>query len=701
MWRWNEQSPRVPVADLPLLVGRAPECDLCLKNPTISRRHARLFAREGQLVVVDLDSRFGTFVNGQQVRERVLRLDDRLRFGPEISYVVRADALELEGETVARLEMEQLGIVREGRRLLADVSACLEPGNLVGILGPSGLGKTLLLRALAGYYRPDEGQVRFAGRDIWLDREGYLTQVGFIPQADVLYESLTLAENLDYAAQVRLPNLGPSARGEAVQEVLQLLQLTEHIQKRVAVLSGGQRKRVSVAIELLRKPPLLLLDEPTTGLDPGNEARMLENLRQVARRNTIVVMSTHSLSGLRLFDRTLVLARCQGMGRMVYFGAPEELEERLSEISGRHPADWYDVLERGDLAGQWPPLQGGATEPSRASLPVSTTSGSTPKGPPAAPVFQVRRLARRSVAPGFGQQWMNTLVRCGKSTLRDRALVAMMCLQPLLLGLLVILSQYAAGKLHAILFFSVVVAVWLGMNNTVRDLVRERRQYIRDRMAGLRADAYLIAKIALFLAIGGLQLTVFVTVVRWGCSRSLVEHLAARLSQVVFFEWLAILAIVYLCGMGLGMVVSTLARTEEAAVATLPMLILPQILLSAVASGDVNTSWSQPRGFRPIVVTLTLGRKGAQEGPLSKRKDDFWKISRLGTLTDVLSMACYSRPALLVLTRPPIDNPVPGYSQRIFWGDLLHLLILLLATHAAMWWLFLRCEIRWPALAGL
>lgn len=692
---------RVPLAQLPLLIGRSPECDLCLNHPTISRRHARLFLREGQLVVADLDSRFGTFVNGQQVRERVLCPDDRLRFGPEISYVVRRDALELEGHTVASLEVEQLGIVRQGRRLLAEVSAALEPGNLVGILGPSGLGKTLLLRALAGYYRPDEGQVRFAGRDIWLDREAYLAQVGFIPQADVLYESLTLAENLDYAARVRLPNLARSDRCQTVQEVSQLLQLTEHIQKRVAVLSGGQRKRVSVAIELLRKPPVLLLDEPTTGLDPGNEARLVENLRQVARRNTLVVMSTHSLSGLRLFDRVLVLARCQGMGRMVYFGTPEELEERLSELSGRHPADWYDVLERGDLGGERPRLQEGALEPSKACPPVSTTPESTPERPPVGPVLQVRRLARRHEAPGFGRQWVDTLVRCGKSTVRDRALVAMMCLQPLLLGLLVILSQYAAGKLHPILFFTVVVAVWLGMNNTVRDLVRERRQYIRDRMAGLRAGAYLAAKIALFLVIGALQLAVFVAMVRWGCSRSLVEHLARRLAEVGFSGWLGVLTAVYLCGMGLGMAVSTLARTEEAAVAALPMLILPQILLSAVASGDVNVPWSLPRGFRPIVVTLTSGMTGSQQDGSSKRDDDFWKVSRVGTLTDVLSMACYSRPALLVLSRPPIDNPVQGYSQWIWWADLLHLLILLLATHAVMWWLFLRCEMRWPELAGL
>jgi ABC-type multidrug transport system ATPase subunit len=696
--RWTEESPRVPLDRLPLVVGRASECDLRLRHTTVSRRHARLFAREGQLVVADLDSRFGTFVNGQQVRERALALKDQLRFGPYISYVVLADALEREWASAGSLEVEGLSIRRQGRLLLAGVSAHLEPGNLVGILGPSGLGKTLLLRALAGYYPWDNGEVRFGGSNIWKDRESYLAHVGFIPQADVLYESLCLEENLDYAAQVRLPGLDPLARRQVVSEVLELLQLGEHKGKPVAVLSGGQRKRVSVAIELLRKPPVLLLDEPTTGLDAGNEARLVENLRQVARRGTVVAMSTHSLSGLQLFDRVLVLARCQGVGRQVYFGPPEGLQERWP---GTHPADWYDLLERGGLGAETEQSGEPPVLAENAAPPASGTPPGTPAGLPLRLVFPVRQVARRQAAAGFLREWLHTTARCLKTTVRDRALLGMMALQPVLLGLLVILSQYAASALHSVLFFSAVVAVWLGMNNTVRDLVRERRQYIRDRMAGLRADTYLAAKVALFLAIGVIQLAVFVGLVRWGCGRTLTEHLAHRLADVGLLGWLAVLLVVYLCGMGLGMAVSTLARTEEVAVAALPMLILPQILLSAVATGDAYVPWSQPRGFRPLVVTLASCFKGSEADRSDKKQDQFAQIGWVGKTTDGLSMLCYSRPALLVLTRPPVENPVPGYSEWIWWGDFLHLLILLLGTYAAMWRLFLSCENRWPALAGL
>lgn len=314
------------------------------------------------------------------------------------------------------------------------------------------------------------------------------------------------------------------------------------------------------------------------------------------------------------------------------------------------------------------------------------------------PHRNARQSPHRVQIPGFFPQFWNTLSRCIKTTLRDRGLTAMMALQPILLAVLIVLSQYDPGMVAPILFFSSVVAVWLGMNNTVRDLVRERRQYIRDRMAGLRAEAYLTAKIVLFLAIGLVQIVVFVVLLRWGCSRTIPQGLATNLRSIGLFGWIGVLLIVYLCGMGLGMVVSTLVRTEEAAIAALPILVLPQILLSSVATGDVKKWWSDARGFRPLVVTLTAGWDPLETDskPLEGQK-----VPTVGKIADMLSFVCYTRPALLVLVRPPVENPVSGYSKHIWWGDLLHLWLLLLATYAAMWWLFRQCEQRWPALAGL
>ncbi|MGB4728298.1 MAG: heme ABC exporter ATP-binding protein CcmA [Thermogutta sp.] len=696
MSKWTEESRVVPFTSLPLSVGRAPDCDLCLNEPTVSRRHALIFRRKDDIVVSDQGSLFGTFVNGQRVREWVLRRDDRVRFGARISYVVQENGLQREGLGVAALQVRNVSIARQGRMLVEGVSAVFTTGNLVGILGPSGLGKSLLLRVLAGYNQPEAGQVVWDGYDVWADREGYLTQVGFIPQADVLYETLSVRENLEYAARLRLPGLSESARRERIEEVLDLLQLKEHAEKRAVVLSGGQRKRLSVAIELLRKPPILLLDEPTTGLDPGNELRLMENLRQVASRGTLVVLSTHSLAALSLIDQVLVLARYGGVGRVAFCGPVETLRSRLA---GMHPADWYNALEQGRVA---PKLPGGQRPPDGTHGHVATaTQGDlldswAERFPPPL-VLPLRRIARRQGGAAWWHQWVDVAVRCAKGIVRDRALVAMMAVQPVLLALLVILSQGRASKIDPILFFTVVVAIWLGMNNTVRDLVRERRQYLRDRMAGLQAEAYLAAKVSLYLAIGIIQLLVFFLLVRLGCSQAIDESLAKKLSETGDLGWLTTLSLVYLCGVGLGMLVSTLSRTEEAAVASLPILILPQILLSAVATGDVYERFSDPRICRPIVVTLNPGLGEAREADRDRQKSAFGQLGWAGTVTDILSMCCYSRPALLVLQRPK----VPGYSANIWLADLFHLLLLLCATHGAMWGLFLKYESRWPTFVAL
>lgn len=694
MPQWTEESVKVPFSGLPLLVGRAPECDLCLRDATVSRHHARIYRRGAEVVVADQESRFGTYVNGNRVRERALRPEDRVRFGTRLTYVVRENGLQREELSAGLLEIRDVAIARQGRRLLDGVSAVFEPGQLVGLLGPSGLGKTLLLRALAGYYRPEEGEILWRGRDVWDQREDYLAAVGFIPQTDVLYETLSVRENLEYAARLRLPELSEPARSRRIEEVLELLQLGTHAEKRAVVLSGGQRKRLSVAIELLRKPPVLLLDEPTTGLDPGNEARLVENLRQVASRGTLVVLSTHSLAALRVFDRVLVLARYERVGRLAFFGPPEALHERFA---GRHPADWYDALERGWTAAEVQEVETPRPWDAPAGVAAGSSTESTSDSTPPPLDLRLRRIASRQATGPWWHQWRDVAVQCAKIIARDRALVAMMVVQPVLLALLVILSQCRASKLDPILFFTVVVAIWLGMNNTVRDLVRQRRQYLRDRMAGLQAEAYLAAKVSIYLAIGVAQLLVFLVLVRWSCAQVLDEGLAKRLLEASGVSWLLILGLVYLCGVGVGMLVSTLSRTEETAVAALPIVILPQILLSAVAAGDVNQPFSDPRICRPIVVTLRpgLGESRAQGG--EKQHSEFWELGWAGTLTDVLSMFCYSRPALLVLQHPQVK----GYSANIWLADLFHLMLLLFATYAAMWKLFLLYESRWPALEGL
>ena len=266
---------------------------------------------------------------------------------------------------------------------------------------------------------------------------------------------------------------------------------------------------------------------------------------------------------------------------------------------------------------------------------------------------------------------------------RDKGLVAALVAQPVILSLLVCLTQYDVTKgTFALDFFLTVVAIWLGLNNSARELVRDRRLYIRERLAGLNWVAYLGSKATVHGLVGLAQVAVLVLVVA-AASRGGLFH--ESLQEAIAESWpvarFLVLWLAYLGGVAMGLLTSTLVRTEAAAVAALPLLIMPQLLLSAVAAGVHNDSYTAERPLRPLAVTFTGDRP--LRGPAA--------------VIDVLSLPCLSRPAALVAER----KAVSGYASNAWVADLCHLLILLLATWTSLVVAFQRAERSWIRLINV
>jgi ABC-type multidrug transport system ATPase subunit len=221
--------------------------------------------------------------------------------------------------------------VRSGLTILRDVSLTVEPGELVGIAGGSGTGKTTLLEALAGVQPPDEGSVRFDGTEIYRDLAAWRRVLGYVPQDDIIHAELPLARTLRYAARLRLP-LQSSAHeiDRAVGEALRSLHLEERAGVPVRTLSGGQRKRASIAVELLTRPRVFFLDEPTSGLDPATATELLRVLRALAAAGATVTFTTHAVQDLASCDRIVFLA---AGGHLAFAGTPAEAREYF-EVEG-------------------------------------------------------------------------------------------------------------------------------------------------------------------------------------------------------------------------------------------------------------------------------------------------------------------------------------------------------------------------------
>lgn len=673
----------VQIGDAPVQVGRSSLATLRLLHPTVSRSHAVIERQGGGVVVRDLDSRYGTFVNGARVGTVVLAKDDLIHFGTSIAYRFTGDSLAFEPVAGGySLTLRNVTIVKNGRTLVSGASFDLPANSFVGILGPSGSGKSTLLSVLASYHQPVSGEVLFDDKKHGKknlhdekDRDEYRACLGNVPQQDIVYSGLTGRENLLYSARLRSSADTPDANlNEQVTRALTQVGLLPHADKPFERLSGGQQKRVSVALELLNRPRLLLLDEPTSGLDPAAEANLMEQLKVIASQGTTVVCTTHQMDNVGLFDLLVVIGVKDGVGQVAYVGEPEPL---LSHFGCRGFADAFERLRDGAFAPTGEPSTNAVNLAHVNNAPQSTAA-------------KLSELMEKPLPDGLLRQARTVAERNWKRMVRDRSLVATMLAQPVVLGLLVAATQFAAVNTTLLNFFACVVSIWMGLNNSARDLVRERKNYVRERLAGLSPDGYLLAKLCTFSLIGIVQTTILMIVtyaagIAFISDAGVVNDFAfgpRGWGFVHFFSVLFCLILAYLCGLGLGLLASTLARSEEAAVAALPLLIMPQILISAVAVGCSEELFTKPRAFKPLVMSLTDGTP--PQGVV-------------GRLLDGVSMLCYSRPASLVLDAPT----APGYGRTTWVGDLMHLLILLILTWVAVYVAFRLNEEKWPKLLGL
>ena len=238
------------------------------------------------------------------------------------------DEVGATGNEQGGLSIQGLSVVAGGTTILSGIDLEIQPGKLVAMLGPSGAGKSTLMKCVLGLREPSRGKVQIGGKP--LSEAG---PVGYVPQDDHVHRNLTVWQELDYAAQLRLPDLEESERSQMITKVLDQVDLTERKSLRIRKLSGGQRKRVSVALELITSPDILILDEPTSGLDPGMEVKMMQFFDKLAGDGRLIMVATHAMESIMLCDAVVMLME----GRLIYYGSPEETlkhfgKERFVEI---------------------------------------------------------------------------------------------------------------------------------------------------------------------------------------------------------------------------------------------------------------------------------------------------------------------------------------------------------------------------------
>jgi ABC-type multidrug transport system ATPase subunit/predicted component of type VI protein secretion system/ABC-type multidrug transport system permease subunit len=576
----------IPLTASPITIGRHSSNTVSLRHPQVSAYHARIEQVTGGYRLTDLNSTNHTFVNGQAVSSRMLQLNDEMRIGPfKLTYT----GTELrQVDESGGIRIDAVNLMKQGNNavvLLNDISLVIPPRKFVALVGGSGTGKSTLMDALNGLRPAQQGRVYYNGQDYYSSTQAFSTQLGYVPQDDIVHRDLTVERALYYAARMRLPeDFTEEQIFQCINEVLVDVEMTEQRNLLVSKLSGGQRKRVSIALELLSKPSIFFLDEPTSGLDPGLDRKMMFLLRKLADKGQTIVLVTHATNNINVCDYVCFLATG---GRLAYFGPPEEAKTFFNK------SDFAEIY--------------GELDTKEASEKAATRFRNSPEyqqyvqqqlmSGPAGPTRHLASLA--SIKPAKrGDPWKQFFIlsrRYIQLLKNDTGNLLILLLQAPIIALILVLIMKNVthaglftyvldpnpqtqlvynGDAQKVLFVMSFAAVMFGCINGAREIVKELPIYRRERAVNLGILPYLFSKIVVLGILCLLQSLVLVTLV------NAAEPFAHGVLLPVNLEVYITVALTSLAGLMVGLLVSALAPNNDRAVSLIPIILIPQVIFA-------------------------------------------------------------------------------------------------------------------------
>ncbi len=619
-----------------LTVGRATDNDIVIPDVLASRHHATLIPTPGGTEIRDNRSINGTFVNGTRVDTALLNEGDVVTIGNiDLEFTGGTLARRTQARVVATGGLDVRAVtwtIENNKTLLENISFTARPGTLTAVIGPSGAGKSTLARLIAGYTHPTSGTVSFEGHNIHAEYASLRSRIGMVPQDDVVHGQLTVNQALMYAAELRLPpDTTKEDRQRVVADVLAELEMTQHADTRVDRLSGGQRKRASVALELLTGPSLLILDEPTSGLDPALDRQVMTMLRQLADAGRVVLVVTHSLTYLDVCDSVLLLAPG---GKTAFCGPPSQIGPAMGTTN------WADIFS------------GVAADPRAANERFLARSGPQPAPPPAEAPSELGEPVHTSL----GRQFSTIVRRQARLIVSDRGYFLFLALLPFIMGILSLAVPGDVGfgvpdpmgdapnEPGQILVLLNVGAIFMGTALTIRDLIGERAIFRREQAVGLSTTAYLLAKVCVYTVFALAQAAIVTAIVVWGKGSPTQGAVALGNPALELFVTIAATCV---ASANLGLLLSALARTNEQIMPLLVVAIMSQLVFSGgmipVTDRLVldQLSWFTPARWGFAASASTVDLVNLVPGPLTP-KDRWWEHTASSWWFDMAMLAALS-----------------------------------------------------------
>lgn len=548
-------------------IGRNDTCDVVLGNVSVSRLHAEIVWDDGYLVLRDLNSFNGVFVNGFRIdREHVLCEKDVLRFANSVAVFSGGILFYKSDNGGMRVEMQHISRsvkTKEGEKyILNNVNVTIEPNEFVAIIGGSGAGKSTVMNAMSGFERATQGQVLINTVNLYENYNVLKNIIGYVPQQEIIYENLSLYDMLNFSAKLRMPNdISDSERVNRIHEVLRMVELEDHKNKMIRELSGGQKKRASIAVELLADPGLFFLDEPTSGLDPGTEESLMITLSNLAGESgKTIIMVTHTTQNIHLCDKVLFMGNG---GKVCYYGTPDDC---LKFFGTDSLTKVYNMLSDEYAVDAW------AEKFSSEYMRIRTNN--------AASGNQGKFVAKK---PSFFSQLGILCHRYAKLIINDWQRLIMLFLQPV--GITVLLS-FVAGKYsfekyedtRSILFATTCGAIWIALFNSIQEICKERNILKREYMANLRLGAYVISKFIVQFVLCAVQMLIVTIIFRLmvgGCNDSIITDGGILENYIT-------LTLTAFASAAIGLLISAISKNPDKAMTVAPFILIIQLLFSGI-----------------------------------------------------------------------------------------------------------------------
>lgn len=550
-------------------IGRSPSCDIVLDHMSVSKVHAYIENTGNGFTLRDNNSMNGIYVNGKrmngahqlQEKDVIVITNSRLLYSDGVlNYCCFTNGIGVEALDIVKK-------VRSGKgeKIISNhITLSISPCSFTGIIGGSGAGKTTFMNCLSGYNRATEGHVLINGVDLYENYDSFKSIIGYVPQQDIIHSNLPLREMLEYAAKLRMPlDSTEEERKKRVRDVINTVELAGHEETMINLLSGGQRKRASIAVELLSDPKLFFLDEPSSGLDPGTEKNLMKTMHTMAQQGITIILITHTIQNINLFDKIIFLGKG---GNLCFYGSPQTA---TSFFGVEHLSDAYMLTETNseELKNRF--LSSGMMPAAVSSAEKQETIHSVPESADKKLKIIISHTATLSV-------------RYAKLLINDYQRMLLLLLQPPLLAFLISLTKDGNEYKYRTITMSILFAFacsgfWIGVLNAIQEICKEKVILKRENMAGLSLFAYVTSKMLVLTLLCAIQSLLLML------SFSVMVGLPENGILISPFpEMLLTIFLTALSATALGLLVSSFFDNPDRALVVAPLLIMPQILFSGI-----------------------------------------------------------------------------------------------------------------------